>query len=172
MHTNCTAAHMARISAVQLGEIGDKWVHAGTCENVDTRRFLFFFAVWWCVPVTQQILPGSQDHTGEQSVRFLHRCKYQIPKHTPKRLPLPQIIRAYHTHCKDICGFALINPPLLEIIQTLQFTLHYPPPPPWSPLLAAHKPTISYGGTCSCLSHLLSNVNILLFEFLFCISAQ
>lgn len=42
----------------------------------------------------------------------------------PKRLPLPQIIRAYHTHCRDICGFALINPPLLEIIQTLQFTLH------------------------------------------------
>lgn len=49
--------------------------------------FFFPFAVWWCVPVTQQILPGSQAHTGGQSVQFLHRCKYQILKHTPKRLP-------------------------------------------------------------------------------------
>lgn len=37
-----------------------------------------------------------------------------------KEVTLSQIIRAYHTRCKNIYGFEWTNPPLLEIIQTLQ----------------------------------------------------
>ena len=129
MHTNCTAAHMARISAVQLGEIGDKWVHAGTCENVDTRHFFFSFCcLMMCSRDTANIARQPSSHRrAERTISAqmqISDSEAYAEEVTPSRF-----IRAYHAHCKDICGFALINPPLLEIIQTLQFTLHYPPPP-------------------------------------------
>lgn len=51
-----------------------------------------------------------------------------------KEFTLSQIIGAYHTCCKNIYGFELTNPSLLEIIQTLQkralifITLPFPQP--------------------------------------------
>lgn len=95
---------------------------------------------------------GAYVFCTDANARFWSLCQRGYP-----------VTRAYHTRCKKIYGFKLTNPPLLEIIQSLQkglqFTLHCPSP--ILLLLAAHKPTISYGETCTRLSHVVSNENIL-----------
>lgn len=159
VHTSCTAAytssvHLCCAAGWDLRLMGASW----DMRNCGFPMIWLFENVlsWhskYCNNFWQRgsEASGACDFCADAKIRFWSICQRGYPVTNHKGL----------SHSLQEYLWILYRP----------FNLHYIALPPLS-LFWQLKPTVSHGETCTCLSHLVSNVNIFLYEFPFCISAQ